>query len=161
MLYQLPPRWQADLERLRTFVAALPPRRRHVVEFRDSSWYSDDEFNVLRSRSVAICLHDMPGSSTGRLEVGPFVYVRFHGVHGTYGAHGEYPDASLRKWAEWLAIQHGEGRDVFVYFNNDVNTLAPRDAHRLEALIRQRLRRTSTPRCKAEIARGTGRASSR
>ncbi|MGE3179189.1 MAG: DUF72 domain-containing protein, partial [Vicinamibacterales bacterium] len=92
VLYQLPPRWGLDLDRLQRFLDTLPRRRRHVIEFRDPSWYVDRVFDALERRGVALCLHDMAGSATGRLEVGPFVYVRFHGTT-TYG--GRYPDDRL------------------------------------------------------------------
>ncbi len=144
MLYQLPPRWKADLDRLRTFLAALPRRRRHVIEFRDSSWYTRDVFDLLQRHRVALCLHDMPGSATGRLQIGPFVYVRFHGTDGSYGAHGEYRDATLLEWAEWLATQHHDGRDAYVYFNNDIHAHAPRDADRLRAFLTAYIRGTMT-----------------
>jgi uncharacterized protein YecE (DUF72 family) len=54
VLYQLPPRWQVNLERLETFLKALPPRRRHAVEFRERSWYCDDVFALLRRHRVAL-----------------------------------------------------------------------------------------------------------
>ncbi len=135
VLYQLPPRWPANVERLRAFVEALPPRRRHVVEFRDPSWYSDEIYDLLRRHRVALCLHDMGGSATGRLSVGPFVYVRFHGTT-KYG--GRYDDATLDSWAEWLASRIRDGVPVYAYFNNDVGGHAPRDAVRLREFITRR-----------------------
>src|SRR5205823_147352 len=42
VLYQLPPRWAANVDRLQTFLRLLPKRRRHAVEFRDPSWYSQE-----------------------------------------------------------------------------------------------------------------------
>jgi len=80
VLYQLPPHWKIDLERLDAFLKALPRTRRHAIEFRDPSWYSDEVFTRLERHKVALCLHDMAGSATGKLPVGPFVYVRFHGA---------------------------------------------------------------------------------
>src|SRR5205085_1009061 len=125
---QLPPRWNVDVDRLATFFAALPPRRLHAIEFRDPSWYTDEVFALIRRHRVALCLHDMPGSATGFQSVGPFVYVRFHGAQGNYA--GEYGDDSLEQWASWLAEQVDAGKAVFAYFNNDLQTHAPRDAVR-------------------------------
>lgn len=132
VLYQLPPRWPADVERLRAFVRCLPPQHRHVVEFRDPSWYTPEVRAVLEAHGVALCLHDMHGSAPARQLVGPFVYVRFHGTT-RYG--GRYGDEELRSWAEWLRTEHDRGRDVFAYFNNDVGGHAPRDAVRLRDLV--------------------------
>lgn len=128
VLYQLPPRWPLNLERFSAFLRALPPGRRHAVEFREPSWYAPDAFAVMARHRVALCLHDMPGSASGRIAVGPFVYVRFHGVQ-KYS--GRYDDRTLEAWAEWLGDRRREGRRIYAYFNNDVGGHAPRDAARL------------------------------
>jgi uncharacterized protein YecE (DUF72 family) len=126
VLYQLPPGWKLDRGRLEHFLQALPTRVRHVIEFREPSWYTDAVFALLERHRVTLCLHDMPGSATGRMRVGPSIYVRFHGASGRYD--GSYPDARLADWAEWLDRQRTEGADVYVYFNNDVGGHAPRNA---------------------------------
>jgi uncharacterized protein YecE (DUF72 family) len=105
---------------------------RHAVEFREPSWYAPEVFTLLAAHGVALCLHDMMGSASGRLRVGPFVYVRFHGVT-KYG--GRYGDEELRPWADWLREEHASGRDVFAYFNNDIGGHAPRDAIRLREMV--------------------------
>jgi uncharacterized protein YecE (DUF72 family) len=132
VLYQLPPRWPLDLERFRHFLTALPRGVRHAVEFREPSWYAPEVFMLLAAHGVALCLHDMMGSATGRLRVGPFVYVRFHGVT-RYG--GRYGDEELRPWADWLGEEHASERDVYAYFNNDIGGHAPRDALRLREMV--------------------------
>jgi uncharacterized protein YecE (DUF72 family) len=137
VLYQLPPRWPVNLERFRTFLRALPKGRRHVVEFREPSWYSDEVFALMERHDVSVCLHDMTGSASGRLDVGPIVYVRFH---GTTKYAGRYDDAALGSWAEWLGPRAKAGKPVFAYFNNDVGGHAPRDAKRLRDLVTKRLR---------------------
>jgi uncharacterized protein YecE (DUF72 family) len=145
ILYQLPPRFPINLERLEHFLKALPKRYRHTVEFRDTSWYDDRVYALLRRYRVSLCLHDMEDSSTGAIAVGPFIYVRFH--HGTKKYGGRYDEARLDSWAEWLAARHTDGMDVFAYFNNDTGGHAPRDAVRLRQALDERLgtpvRRTS------------------
>jgi uncharacterized protein YecE (DUF72 family) len=135
VLYQLPPGWKLDRERLEHFLQALPHGFRHVMEFRDPSWYSDDVMRMLERYGVALCLHDMRGSATGRERVGPFVYVRFHGASGTYS--GSYPDSRLGDWATWLGLQQRSGADVYGYFNNDVGGHAPRNALTLRRLMEE------------------------
>jgi uncharacterized protein YecE (DUF72 family) len=137
VLYQLPPRWGPNLERLEHFLRALPTRRLHAIEFREPGWYVDPVFDLLRRNKVALCLHDMQGSSTGKIQVGPFAYVRFHFGTQKYG--GRYDDARLDEWAEWLAGEARAGRRVFAYFNNDTGGHAPRDAVRLRDRIHGRL----------------------
>jgi uncharacterized protein YecE (DUF72 family) len=68
--------------------------------------------------------------------IGPFVYVRFH---GTQKYSGRYEDATLERWAAWLAAERRSGRPVFAYFNNDTGGHAPRDAIRLRDAIARAL----------------------
>jgi uncharacterized protein YecE (DUF72 family) len=133
VLYQLPPGWPKNLQRLEEFLAALPSGANAVLEFRDPSWYADDVFALLERAGVALCLHDMRGSESPRRFVGPFTYVRFHGSGARYG--GRYPDEVLAKWAEVLAVRAREGMNVFAYFNNDSGGHAPRDAIRLRTAV--------------------------
>jgi uncharacterized protein YecE (DUF72 family) len=135
VLYQLPPGWKCDPGRLEHFLQVLPAGVRHVFEFRDPSWYADEVMALLQRFNVALCLHDMPGSATGRERVGPFVYVRFHGATERYG--GGYSDERLAGWAEWLQAQRADGADVYAYFNNDIGGHAPRNAVTLRRLMRE------------------------
>jgi uncharacterized protein YecE (DUF72 family) len=137
VLYQLPPHWSVNVERLERFLAALPPRRRHAIEFREPSWYRDDVFALLEKRGVALCVHDMPGSASGRIAVGPFVYARFH---GTSKYSGSYNDMTIDAWAEWMAGRAKAGAPIFAYFNNDIGGHAPRDAVRLRNALAAKLR---------------------
>jgi len=137
VLYQLPPGWKLDQSRLEHFLHALPRGVRQVLEFRDPSWYAAEVLSLLERHGVALCLHDMPGSATGRERVGPFVYVRFHGAGGTYS--GSYPDDRLHGWADWLHTQRAAGVDVFAYFNNDVGGHAPRNAVTLRRSLEERV----------------------
>jgi len=132
VLYQLPPRWPVNLERFAAFLEALPRGPRHAVEFREPSWYTAEVFALMEKRRVALCLHDMHGSASGQVAIGPFVYVRFHGAR-KYS--GRYDDRTLEKWAGWLDAQRSSGRPVYAYFNNDVGGHAPRDASRLRAML--------------------------
>jgi uncharacterized protein YecE (DUF72 family) len=67
ILYQLPPHWPVNIERLTLFLGNLPNAFRHAIEFRDPSWYTPEVFALLERHRVACCLHDMAGSATGRL----------------------------------------------------------------------------------------------
>jgi uncharacterized protein YecE (DUF72 family) len=159
ILYQLPPRWPLNLERFETFLRAIAPAARaagvrtrpsSVVEFRDPSWYDEDVYELMRRYKIALCLHDMQGSASGKLVVGPFVYVRFHFGTKKYG--GRYPDERLDEWADWLAARAAERLRVFAYFNNDTGGHAPRDAVRLRARILERLGANSQrPNPKSQI----------
>ena len=126
VLYQLPPRWKPDLVRLEEFLREVPRDVRQVIEFREPAWYADRTFELLARHGVALCLHDMTGSATPRVVVGPFIYVRFHGASAKYA--GSYSPAQLEDWAVWLDAHLARGCDVYAYFNNDVGGHAPRNA---------------------------------
>jgi len=143
VLYQLPPRWFPDEERLRHFLDVLPERIApgsrhrvfHVLEFRDARGYEPWVIELLHDHGVAMCVHDMPGSASPLLVTGPILYLRLHGHGKKYG--GSYPDAVLAEWAAWIARATASGRDAFVYFNNDMNGYAVSDATRLRAMLEQ------------------------
>ena len=132
VLYQLPPGWKADVSRLEQFLQVLPSAR-HVIEFRDQSWYQKTVYELLERHRVSLCLHDMSGSATERPRIGPIVYVRFHGPSGRY--QGGYSTDALRSWADWLRVQLDGGTDVYAFFNNDVGGHAPRDALTLRGML--------------------------
>ena len=139
ILYQIPPRWFPDEDRLRIFLESLPdrlgPRQPlyHVLEMRDPRGYEPWVIDLLDEYGVTMCVHDMAGSESPLVMVGKIVYVRMHGYGKKYG--GSYPDEALAEWASWITSAVATGRNVFVYFNNDVNGFAVRDAARLTAMI--------------------------
>ena len=138
ILYQLPPRWACNPVRLDSFIALLPGDLTHVFEFRDKSWLSEDVLSLLDARRVSFCAHDMPGLQTERWAAGPIAYVRFHGGVGKYW--GRYADESLLGWTDWIVEQARAGRDVWCYFNNDIEGHAIHDALTLRAMVKQAMR---------------------
>jgi uncharacterized protein YecE (DUF72 family) len=135
VLYQLPPRWNTNHERLRIFLDALPDEAQ-ALEFRDRGWYGAETARLLEEAGVALCLHDMEGSATDPRPVGPFVYVRFHGSGTRYG--GRYPHQRLSAWADRIIRWSKHGLPVWAYFNNDIGGHAFRDADRLRAMVLRR-----------------------
>ena len=135
MLYQLPPRWRPNYERLAEFLAAIP-RAPQALEIRDRRWYGPRLTALLTDADVGLCLHDMAGSASRPERVGPLVYVRFHGSGARYG--GAYTAQRLTAWAERMAGWADEGLPVWAFFNNDIGGHAVRDADRLRSLMRRR-----------------------
>jgi uncharacterized protein YecE (DUF72 family) len=141
VLFQLPPHWRVNVERLEALLELLPGDVRAAFEFREPSWYDDRVMRALERHGAALCVHDMPGSATPRalgFVGGAFVYARFHGVgQAKYG--GRYGGRALAPWAERFARAVREGRDVYAYFNNDAEGAAPHDAMTLRAAIARRV----------------------
>ena len=136
VLYQLPPRWTPDLDRLGAFLRVVPTEPQ-AIEFRDRRWYAASTFELLDGAGVGLCLHDMPGAETPPRPIGPLVYVRFHGAGAKYG--GSYSSQRLSAWADRIAHWALDGTPVWAYFNNDAAANAVGDAQRLRALVARRL----------------------
>jgi uncharacterized protein YecE (DUF72 family) len=133
VLVQLPPRMKFDEERADRFFSLVAPRwRRHALEPRDASWFTEDALAYLRRRKVALVIGETPHWPTHVAVTADFVYLRFHGPERRYGS--DYSDEALREWAVRIRAWRGEGRDVFAYFNNDELGYAPKNALRLREL---------------------------
>jgi uncharacterized protein YecE (DUF72 family) len=128
-LFQLPPQMKADRERLADFLPRLPKGRRVAIEFRHPSWYDEAVFALLRDHGVAFCVSDHHDAPSPWIATADFAYVRGHGPGGGYS--GAYADAELKAWADRLRAWTDEGRDAFVFFDNDIGAAAPKDAARL------------------------------
>ena len=132
ILWQLPPQMnRPDLPRLDDFLARVPRKLRHAVEFRSPAWYTDEVCEVLDRHGAAFCEHDLVGRRPPA-HTGGWRYLRFHGKTGKY--QGRYGEAALRKWARDL---RDYGRDAYVYFNNDTRGHAVQDALDLAELLDQ------------------------
>jgi len=137
VLYQLPPRWLPNLDRLGVFLGAVPSDRDQALEIRDRRWYRADFLSALQASAISLCLHDMPGSETAPQPIGPIVYVRFHGAGQRYG--GAYSPQRLGAWADRIATWSSAGLPVWAYFNNDIGGHAVIDADRLRRMVDRRL----------------------
>ena len=127
VLVQLPPRWRADVVRLRGFLEAAPRRVRWAIEFRDADWLRDEVYEALRDHDAALCLHDMLDDHPEVVTAG-WVYLRFHGPHAGRRCAGGYSHQYLTARAERIGEWAADGLDVYAFFNNDVGAHAPRDA---------------------------------
>jgi uncharacterized protein YecE (DUF72 family) len=127
LLWQLPPTFRRDDERLAGALAAFPPTLRHAVEFRHESWFVPEVTALLRERNVAIVIADRPEIASFQTHelTADFAFLRFH--HGSRGARGNYSDSELGEWADRIRAWRTRG-DVFAYFNNDWEGFAVRNA---------------------------------
>ncbi|PZA13014.1 DUF72 domain-containing protein [Rhodopseudomonas palustris] len=133
ILFQLPPQFQADIQRLGDFLQMLSPQRRYVFEFRHSSWYTPQVLRLLRDANAALCFSDHHDAPAPWRRTADFVYIRGHGPGGRYKGH--YPIATLQHWAARAKAWKRAGADVYVYFDNDQKSAAPADALRLQAMV--------------------------
>lgn len=135
VLWQLPRHFHRDLGRLERFARALRNWRtvRHAIEFRHQSWFDEEVAGCLREHSVAACQSDAADWPLWDVVTADLVYLRLHGRPLTYAS--GYSAAELRRWAKKIERWLGEGRDVYVYFDNDALGRAPADALALMTLL--------------------------
>jgi uncharacterized protein YecE (DUF72 family) len=133
LLYQLPPNMHRNDERLESFLGTLPRGMKHVFEFRHRSWLDDEVFEILRKHNVGLCVFDMPSLTCPLVATADFAYIRFHGSTGLYFSC--YSDEELAGWAERLAGLTAKLKEVYIYFNNDAETFAVRNAMTLREYL--------------------------
>jgi uncharacterized protein YecE (DUF72 family) len=133
VLFQLPPRWRLDAERLATFVAALPPGLRSAFEFRDETWFDERAYQVLRGHGTAFCVYDLAGRESPLVVTADFVYLRLHGPGAAYG--GDYTVPMLTRWARVIGGWAAQGKDVYCYLDNDAGGYAPKNAVTLRRML--------------------------
>ena len=132
-LFQLPPRFRVNLDRLAAFLRLLPRATRNAVEFRDPSWHQPATLQLLADHDVALCISDHHDAPTPWECTASYVYVRGHGPGGRYA--GRYSAAELDHWASRIGAWSRAGRDVYAYFDNDIGGAAPLDARDLQARL--------------------------
>jgi uncharacterized protein YecE (DUF72 family) len=134
ILWQLPPTFKRDDERLANALARLPPERRHAFEFRHPSWFVDETYELLRAHGAALVIGDRPEVKAFQALVltSSWTLVRFH--YGSRGRRGNYSETELREWARRLEHWSREV-EVLAYFNNDWEAFAVRNALRLKELL--------------------------
>jgi uncharacterized protein YecE (DUF72 family) len=133
LLFQLPPRWGCDTQRLAAFLDALPPGREYAFELRDPGWHQPRVYALLRRHNVAFCIYQLAGFESPHVITADFAYVRLHGP-GTQAYGGSYTDAALAAWAAeirgWRRLKR-----VYVYFDNDEAGYAVRNTATLRRLL--------------------------
>ena len=141
LLVQLPPNFAPDADRLEGFLTRMPAWIRVAVEFRHPGWHTGETFGILERYRTGYCIMHGGGLPTVLQVTAPFVYLRLHGPESyLYG--GSYPDEQLAAWADHIKQWDGNGYDVFVYFNNDQEAYAPRNAETLMRMLKGPPRQT-------------------
>lgn len=99
---------------------------KHVFEFRHQSWLENEVFRILKQHNAGFCVFDMPSIRCPVITTTDFAYIRFHGNSGLYRSC--YSNEELAKWAERLNGLGQNLKAVYIYFNNDAEALAARNA---------------------------------
>ncbi len=130
ILFQLPPYFKANVERLKNVVSALPNTHRYTFEFRDRSWLCEDVYAVLRDHNIALCFCNYQGLQPPDTPTADFVYLRMHGPESEDA--DSYGDVVLTDYAKKIKAWQKQGKDVYCYFDNAEKVCAPSDAQALQ-----------------------------
>jgi uncharacterized protein YecE (DUF72 family) len=139
LLVQLPPSLRPGIDRLDAFLTNLKRslgrmRWPVTVEFRHRDWICDETCEVLDRHGIAMCLADMPECpATEPNDGADFIYIRRHGPAGDY--RGSYSEEQLQHDAKRIRAWLQDGRDVYIYYNNDAEGYAVDNARRLKELV--------------------------
>ncbi len=136
ILIQLPPDLELDLRALEETLDAFPTGIRLAVEPRHSSWFINDLRRLLTDRNVALCVADRRGPIRPLWRTVDWTYMRFHA--GRALPRSCYGPNELEAWAERLEAGWGRDATGFVYFNNDGNGCALRDASAYARALNER-----------------------
>jgi uncharacterized protein YecE (DUF72 family) len=133
VLFQFPPFWNINYDRLSKFVSILPKVFRYSFEFRHPGWWRPEILDLLKNNNISFCIYEMPKLVTPKEVTSDFVYMRFHGPDIPFKDH--FDEEVLLPWADSIAEWARKGKEIFCYFNNDQYGFALKDAEILKKLL--------------------------
>ena len=135
ILFQMPSRIAYKEEKLDQIIESLDPSFTNVVEFRNESWWNAAVYNKLSNRKIAFCGMSHPGLPEEIIQNTPSLYYRFHGIPHLYKS--KYETDTLRKFVDEIEDTAGL-KEVFIYFNNDIDGSAIINATEMQTYISER-----------------------
>jgi uncharacterized protein YecE (DUF72 family) len=133
VLWQLPPKWNANVERLDAFLLLLPEKRRYAFELRNPTWMNKDVYAVLRRHNAAFCIYELAGLQSPLEVTADWTYIRLHGPT-RFKYQGSYSDEQLSEWAARIRSWAKKMKAIYVYFDNDDSGYAVQNALTLKRL---------------------------
>jgi uncharacterized protein YecE (DUF72 family) len=134
VLWQLPPGWKVNVERLEEFLTLLPKEHRYTFELRNPTWMTDAVLEVLRKYNAAFCIYELAGYMSPIEVTADWTYIRLHGpTHFKY--QGSYTDEQLAMWAERIREWSRTMKAIYVYFDNDDSAYAVYNALTLKRML--------------------------
>ena len=122
VLFQLPPNFKKDADRLGDFLRELPAMRA-AFEFRHDSWLDDEIFELLRARNLALCLADTEKLAVPTTATADYGYLRLR--------REDYTSDDVARWAEFVRQKEAKWREVFVYFKHEESGIGPKLARQM------------------------------
>jgi len=123
ILFQLPPFARKDAEKLKSFLAVLPPKAPVAFEFRHDSWCDEEIYAMLRGRDAPICLSDTDEVTDANALVIPTASWGYLRLRRT-----EYSDDALADWAR--RVEKQPWSEAYVFFKHEDEARGPMFAER-------------------------------
>jgi uncharacterized protein YecE (DUF72 family) len=130
-LFQFPPSYRYTPSRLRSIATQLDPAFRNAVEFRHKSWWRKAVYRSFANRGLTFCSISGPRLPNELIVTSDILYLRFHGISRWY--RHDYTDVELKEWSD--RIRESQVREAWIYFNNDREGYAIKNARRLIGLL--------------------------
>jgi uncharacterized protein YecE (DUF72 family) len=143
VLWQLPPRWNLNLERLEDFLQQLPPEHRYTFELRNETWMTDATLELLKKYNAAFCIYELAGYHSPIEITADWTYIRLHGPT-SFKYQGSYSNRQMEEWAERIESWKKKMKAIYVYFDNDDSAYAVNNALTLKKLVGASKRRRKT-----------------
>jgi uncharacterized protein YecE (DUF72 family) len=132
VLFQMPPRYDYTEERLERIINSLDKTFNNVLEFRHVSWWNAEVYKELSKRKISFCGMSHPLLPDDIIQNTSLLYYRMHGVPELYQS--PYEIADLKKIIDEVESS-GKTKRAFIYFNNDIDVSAVRNAKEMIGLI--------------------------
>lgn len=122
VLFQLPPNFKKDAQRLGDFLRELPAMRA-AFEFRHESWLDEEIFQLLRAHNLALCLADTEKLAAPTTATADYGYLRLR--------REDYTRDDVVRWAEFVRQKGAQWQEVFVYFKHEESGIGPKLARQM------------------------------
>ena len=124
VLFQLPPSFRADLGVFDAFLDWLPHSLRAALEFRNRSWFTDDMYDRMKARNLALCVTDNEDSRTPDIVTADYGYLRLRDEG--------YSADDIGAWASFVRERESSvWNQTFVYFKHEDEGKGPEFARAL------------------------------
>lgn len=122
VLFQLPPQFECDADRLRSFLGTIPSQIQAAFEFRHASWFNEGIYSILREHHAALCLAESEELATPPVATAPFGYLRLR--------REDYSAAQITRWAK-LIEGEASWHTAFIYFKHEEGAVGPKFAKQM------------------------------
>jgi uncharacterized protein YecE (DUF72 family) len=138
VLFQLHPRTVYTQEKMEHIISCLDPAFPNVIEFRHNSWWNDKVYKQLSKNNITFCGISHPTLPNDVIVNNPLVYYRFHGTPELYKT--PYTIDFMKNVYNTIKSKR-KSKEVFFFFNNDIDVNAPRNAKEMQDISKKLLQR--------------------